>query len=127
MGCESHLRVPAAEDWLDRSAGQLLVIALPEEAFFRGYLQSALDGRWGARWRIFGAELGPGWLVSAVIFAVGHLLTIEQRGRLAVFFPALAFGWLRARTRGIGAGMVFHAACNLLSTVLAFGYGLQTS
>ncbi len=113
-------------DALDRVAGQLLVIALPEEAFFRGYLQSALDGRWGARWRILGADLGPGWIVSAAIFAVGHVLTIPAAGRLAVFFPALAFGWLRARTRGIGAGVAFHAACNLLSQMLAFGYRLQT-
>lgn len=116
--------VPAAE-WLDRIAGQLLVVALPEEAFFRGYLQSALDGRWGARWRLLGAELGPGWLISAAIFALGHFATIPQPGRLAVFFPALAFGWLRARTGGIGAGVAYHAACNLLSSGLALGFGLR--
>ncbi len=112
-------------DWLDRVAGQLLVVALPEEAFFRGYLQSALDARWGARWRILGANVGPGWLASAVIFAVGHVLTVPQPGRLAVFFPALLFGWLRARTGGIGAGVAFHAACNLTSTMLALGFGLR--
>ncbi len=112
-------------DMFDRAAGQVVVVALPEEAFFRGYLQSALDGRWGARWRIFDADLGPGWLVTAALFAVGHLLTVPHPGRLAVFFPALAFGWLRARTRGIGAGIAFHAACNLLSTMLAAGFGLS--
>lgn len=116
-------RLPA--DWLDRVSGQLLVVALPEEAFFRGYLQSALDARWPRRWKVLGAELGPGWLVSAVIFAVGHLLTVPQPGRLAVFFPALVFGWLRARTAGIGAGVAFHAACNLFSSALALGFGLR--
>ncbi len=112
-------------DWFDRVAGQVLVIALPEEAFFRGFLQSALDGRLRARYRLFDAELGPGLLVSAAIFAVGHVLTVPQPGRLAVFFPALVFGWLRARTGGIGAGLAFHAACNLLSTMLALGFGLR--
>jgi membrane protease YdiL (CAAX protease family) len=119
------LRVPG--DWLDRIAGQILVIALPEEAFFRGYLQSALEGRWGARWRILGADLGPGWLIASAIFAVGHVLTIPNPLRLAVFFPALLFGWLRARTHGIGAGVLFHAACNLLSSGLELGYGLRGS
>ena len=106
--------------------GQLLVIALPEEAFFRGFLQSALDGRWARRrWRILGAEVGPGWLLAAAIFAVGHLLTIPYPGRLGVFFPALLFGWMRARTGGIGAAVLFHVMCNLYSTLLVEGYGLH--
>jgi len=110
----------------DQVLGQLLVIALPEEAFFRGYLQSALDGR-GARYRkrVLGAEIGLGWLLSAAIFALGHLLTIPHPSRLGVFFPALVFGWLRARTGGIGAPVLFHLMCNLYSTMLAQGYGLQ--
>jgi membrane protease YdiL (CAAX protease family) len=109
-----------------RVMGQLLVIALPEEAFFRGYLQSALDGAWADKtWRILGAEIGPGLVVSAAIFAVGHVLTIPHPSRLAVFFPALLFGWLRARTGGIGAAVLFHAMCNLFSSYLAGGYGLS--
>jgi membrane protease YdiL (CAAX protease family) len=40
-----------------------------------------------------------------------------------VFFPALLFGWLRARTGGIGAPVVFHALCNLFADYLAKSYG----
>lgn len=109
----------------DEVAGQLVVIALPEEAFFRGFLQTSLDRAWPPRWRILGAELGPGWLVTAAIFAVGHLLTIRHPARLAVFFPALLFGWMRARTRGVGASVCFHAACNLFSAALMRGYGIS--
>ena len=116
-------RVPPS--LFDEVAGQLVVIALPEEAFFRGYLQTSLDRAWPPRWRILGADLGPGWLVTAAIFAVGHLLTIRHPARLAVFFPALLFGWLRARTRGIGASVCFHAACNLFSAALMRGYGIS--
>jgi membrane protease YdiL (CAAX protease family) len=113
-------------DFHNRVLGQLLVIALPEEAFFRGVLQSGLDGRWARRRRrILGAELGPGWLLAAAIFAAGHLLTIPHPSRLGVFFPALLFGWMRARTGGIGASVVFHVMCNLFSTLLAEGYGLH--
>lgn len=110
---------------LDDVAGQLLVVALPEEAFYRGYLQSALDRVWAPTWSIFGAKLGPGWLVSSAIFAVGHVLTSPHPSRLAVFFPSLVFGWLRARTGGIGAAALFHALCNLLSSTLARGYGFS--
>jgi membrane protease YdiL (CAAX protease family) len=117
-----HFRPPASI--ADDVAGQLLVIALPEEAFFRGYLQTELDRAWRPRLRVLGADVGPGLVVSAAIFAVGHLLTTPHPSRLAVFFPALVFGWLRARTGGVGAGVVFHAMCNLFSATLGRGYGL---
>ena len=104
--------------------GQLLVIALPEEAFYRGYLQTRLDDAWGARWRLLGARLGPGVLVASLLFAVGHMATEVHTNRLAVFFPSLLFGWLRARTGGIGSAVLFHALCNLFASYLASSYGL---
>lgn len=102
--------------------GQLVIIALPEEAFYRGYLQSRLDEALPGRIRLFGASIGPALIVSSVIFALGHFATIREPARLAVFFPSLAFGWLRSRTRGIGAGVAFHAACNVFSELLGKGY-----
>lgn len=109
----------------DAVLGQLVVVALPEEAFFRGYLQTALDRAWPRRLRVLGAELGPSLLVTSAVFALGHLATVPNPGRLAVFFPSLVFGWLRARTGGIGAGLVFHAMCNVLSDGLFRGAGAR--
>lgn len=106
-------------------SGQLLVIALPEEAFYRGYLQSSLDDVWKPRWRVLGAELGPSLFVTSALFALGHLCTEFNVTRLAVFFPSLVFGYLRARTRGVGAGIVFHALCNLFASYLGQGYGFS--
>lgn len=110
--------------------GQLLLVALPEEAFYRGYLMTtldeAIDARLGSRRRVrfLGADLGLGLLATSAIFAIGHFLTIPNPARLAVFFPALLFGWMRARTGGVGAGIVFHALCNIFSDTLGKGYAL---
>jgi membrane protease YdiL (CAAX protease family) len=104
--------------------GQLVVIALPEEAFYRGYLQTALDDVWRPRWRLLGAPLGWGIVATSAVFALGHLVTEPHPNRLAVFFPALVFGWLRCRTGGIGAAVAFHALCNLFSSYLERSYGL---
>ncbi|HXX69037.1 MAG TPA: MrtC family glutamic-type intramembrane protease [Polyangiaceae bacterium] len=109
---------------VDETLGQLLVIALPEEAFYRGYLQSRFDDAWPPRWRVLGARVGPGLLAAAAVFALGHVATVQLPTRLAVFFPALVFGWLRARTGGIGASVAFHAFCNLYSQLLGRGYGV---
>jgi membrane protease YdiL (CAAX protease family) len=124
-------------DALNEVFGQLVIIALPEEAFYRGYLQSRLDEAlpgfgWrtdpttGAkvpiRLRVLGASIGPSLLVTSVIFALGHFATIREPARLAVFFPSLLFGWLRYRTKGVSAGIAFHAMCNVFSEMLGKGF-----
>jgi len=102
--------------------GQLLVIALPEEAFYRGYLQTALERELGAKLNVFGARIGWGLVLTSAIFAIGHLFTELNPARLAVFFPSLVFGFLRVRSKGIGASVAFHAMCNLFSAYLAQSY-----
>lgn len=100
------------------AATQLLVVAIPEELFFRGYLQGRFDQRWGTSRRLLGASLGPGWLLSAALFALGHVLVDFNPERFAVFVPGLVFGWMRARTGSLAAGALFHALCNVYSDLL---------
>lgn len=110
---------------LSDALGQLLVIALPEEAFYRGYLQTSLERELNRSISILGARVGLGLVLTSAIFAVGHLLTELSPARLAVFFPSLVFGFLRARSGGIGASLLFHAMCNLFSAYLLRSYGLM--
>ena len=108
--------------WLWMIATQLILVAVPEEWFFRGYLQQRLDQAFGRPWRVLGADLGWGWLLASVMFAIGHLVLDPRPARLAVFFPSLLFGWLLSRTRSILAPAGFHALCNVLSQALAYVY-----
>lgn len=112
----------SAMDVLNEAFGQLVIIALPEEAFYRGYLQSRLDELFPQRVRILGASIGPSLVLTSLVFALGHFATIREPARLAVFFPSLLFGWLRARTGGIGAGVAYHATCNVFSEMLGKGF-----
>jgi membrane protease YdiL (CAAX protease family) len=105
-------------DFLQLALSQVVVVAVPEELFFRGYLMGRFEERWPSRRRLFGADVGWPLLLSSVLFALGHLLVDFDAARLAVFFPGLAFAWMRARTRSIAAGALFHALCNLLSELL---------
>jgi membrane protease YdiL (CAAX protease family) len=93
---------------------QLLVIALPEEFYFRGYVQSAMNAVFPRKWKFLGAAVGWGLPVTAAIFAVAHTIVTYQWWHFAIFFPALVFGYLRERTGSIIAPTFFHAACNLL-------------
>jgi len=107
----------------DFMLGQLLVVALPEEALFRGYFQTRLRDLFPRTVRVLGAELSPLALVcQALLFALLHFGVGLSPARLSVFFPALLFGYLRDRRGGIGAAVWFHAFSNLLSELLARGY-----
>ncbi|MFA4874554.1 MAG: JDVT-CTERM system glutamic-type intramembrane protease [bacterium] len=101
---------------------QLLLVALPEEFYFRGYVQSAMNTIFARRWRFLGASVGWGLPVTAAIFAVAHTVVTYQWWHFAIFFPALVFGFLRERTGGIVAPTLFHAASNLLMNWFARSY-----
>ena len=103
---------------------QLLVVALPEELFYRGWMQTTwarTDPSRGVR--VLGARLGAGFLATQALFALGHLVVL-QPWRLATFFPGLLFGWLRERTGDIATPVLFHALSNLfIATLEASFYG----
>jgi membrane protease YdiL (CAAX protease family) len=110
-------KLPA--DFAMSGAAQLIVVALPEELFFRGYVQGRLEEALPPGRSLWGARLGWAWLLQAGLFGLGHYLVTFEPQMLTRFFPGLAFGWMYARTRSILAGTLFHAACNLLMAVLA--------
>ncbi len=110
-----HPRLPARfGEWV---VDQLFVVALPEEFFYRGYLQTRLRDAWPRGRLIFGARLGRAFWLTAVLFALGHLAIFEF-WRLGVVFPALLFGWLREKTGTVVGAALLHACCNLLVLVL---------
>ncbi len=105
---------------------QLFFIALPEEYFYRGYLQTrlaqALPKKEGKFWRL----VTPANLLASFLFGIGHLL-IPVGGailaaRFSVFFPSLLFGLLRERTGTITASVVYHASCNMMVLIMAVHY-----
>jgi membrane protease YdiL (CAAX protease family) len=96
---------------------QYFVVALPEEFFYRGFIQTRLRDAWPQGRMFLGARLGPAFWLTAVLFALGHL-AIFQVWRLGVFFPALMFGWLRERTGSVMGAAFLHGTFNLAVLVL---------
>ena len=101
---------------------QILVVALPEELFFRGYLQDRLDRAFPPRRRFAGAPAGLALVLQAAIFALCHLAGGDWT-RLRVFFFGLLAGWLRLRSGSIAAPVLYHAAANLSVAVLEASLG----
>lgn len=121
---DNPITVDRSLRWLfDLIMLQLLLVALPEELFYRGYLQTRLDGLVGRDRTVLGVEVNVASVVlTSALFALGHIITIWHPARLAVFFPSLLFGWMRRATNGILAPILFHAACNMLVDILSLHY-----
>jgi membrane protease YdiL (CAAX protease family) len=97
---------------------QWLVVGLPEELFFRGFLLSKLEQRFPPRRRFLGGGIGLALVLSALAFALIHLPKEGDPRALATFFPGLVFGWMRSATGSILASTVAHGGFNILARVL---------
>ena len=90
---------------------QLIGVALPEEFFFRGFLQDSLGKNLKA---IFYASL---------LFSAAHLpkaLFLGDWIALLSFFPSLIMGWLYMKTNNILPGTLFHLLANLAYNSAAY-------
>lgn len=99
-------------------AVQLVVVALPEELFFRGFLLGLLERRFPPRRRWLGGGVGLALVLSALAFALIHLPKDGDPRALATFFPGLLFGWMRSATGSILASTLTHAGSNILIRLL---------
>jgi membrane protease YdiL (CAAX protease family) len=115
-----HLQLP--DRFALQALSALVVTAIPEEIFFRGYLMERLERVWPPRRRLAGAKVGLALIVSSALFAVAHFAVIPNPLRLAVFFPSLLFGWMWSRTKSIAVGALYHALCNILMLVVQASY-----
>ncbi len=110
-------------------ATQFVLVAFPEEYFYRGYVQTKLEKgfeeRAARRGRTMRVVLGvtPAIVTTSLMFGIGHLLVpvggALLANRMAVFFPSLVFGWLRRHTGSILAPTIYHAFSNMLVLVSA--------
>ena len=114
------LRAP--EDPLLLVLYHLFYVAIPEEFFYRGYFQTRLNEVFPRRWRVFGAQVGPGLVIASLFFAFGHSLVTLRWWHFATFFPGLVFGWMRERSGSPLAGALFHAFANVSVTTLNVMY-----
>ncbi len=88
---------------------ELALVAIPEEVFYRGFLQTRLLRMW------------PFWkaaLVANLFFALAHFVGDYNIARLLPFFPGLVFSYLAYRSGSVMGASIFHALCNCFSQVL---------
>jgi len=89
------------------SAHQLMLVALPEEVFFRGYLYDAFE------------EAGrEPVLPVALLFAIGHMAIAPSPFRVLTFLPGLLLGWGRKRSGNVYVPAAVHFLYNLFPSLI---------
>lgn len=81
-------------------------MAVAEETFFRGWLQTVLSSRFAAPWAI---------LITAVLFGLAHLASPYAPFALLAFFPGLVMGLLRHRHGSVLPAILYHWFGNIWS------------
>jgi membrane protease YdiL (CAAX protease family) len=96
---------------------QFAYVAVPEELFFRGYLQSNVTYLLS---KVSGKKLEflnySGIIICAMVFAAFHVVLQGKIISVLTFFPGLIMGWLFYRTKSLFAPILFHGLANI-------GYG----
>ncbi len=123
FGFSPALRAPA--DWALLLPYHLFYVAIPEEFFYRGYFQRRLSEALPHRWTLLGARIGWSLPLTCLFFAFGHSVVTFRWWHFAIFFPSLAFGWLREKTDNTLSGAFFHAWCNITVAWLDAIYGVR--
>ncbi|MBN2137566.1 MAG: CPBP family intramembrane metalloprotease [Sedimentisphaerales bacterium] len=101
---------------------QFFYVAVAEEIFFRGYLQTNLM-------RIADAISGPrdwpalqkwiGIILAAACFAAAHVIVRGQAVAALTFLPGIVLGWLFIRTKSLLAPIIFHGLANTCYCIIA--------
>jgi membrane protease YdiL (CAAX protease family) len=101
-------------------ATNLFAVALTEEMYFRGFVQTRLADALGvppdARRSL--RAMAPAIAAASALFAFTHVTVAVTVPRAAVFFPGLLFGALRTWRGGVGAAVFLHAISNLFESWL---------
>lgn len=90
----------------------LFGVAIPEEIFFRGFIQGRMNLFFGKNFVLLGTRFGWGLLISSILFMLIHLPQDITIIRFLTFFPGLIFGFVRERYGSIFPAVIFHAMSN---------------
>ena len=94
----------------------VLVASIPEEVFFRGYLQHHVFKKQTARLLPLISQRN---LIVSALFALTHAIAFMNPLRLNVFFPSLLFGFIVERSKGsLFYAILMHAVANFVAMLL---------
>lgn len=105
---------------------QATMPGLAEELVYRGMLLALFDRIFTARFKLLGAEMGYGAIVTSLIFGALHGVTLGPHWALHLSITRIAFtgsvgfclAWMRARSQSLVLPVVMHNVTNLIANLV---------
>lgn len=91
-------------------------VAIPEEIFFRGFIQERLGNNWKAI------------IITSLLFSLAHIPNLIFQGDYLspfTFFPSLIMGWLYMKRSNLLPSIIFHFFANLFFNSISFNFMLK--
>jgi uncharacterized protein len=104
-------------------------VGFGEEILYRGYVQSRLNAAFGRPWRLLGAEVGWGLVITSLLFGFLHVLNRDLTTGQTWFWwwglwtvcSGFFFGTVREKTGSIIAPAILHGLLQGLVAALMGG------
>jgi len=114
---------PQGQGWVSWLLYQFMYVAVAEEVFFRGYVQTNIlrltNASKSGQCRLWN------WIsiaLSAACFSVAHIIVQGNVLLVLTFLPGLILGWLFIRTRSLLAPILFHGLANVCYCLMAAAF-----
>ena len=104
----------------------MIMPGIAEYLSYRVVIHPRLNDVFGRPWKLLGAQVGWGWILTSVIFWAPHAFRVDPQLRLSFHWQTLTmqliagavFGWLRERTGSVFPAMVAHNLTNVVWTLM---------
>lgn len=91
---------------------------LTEELIWRAAMLAVLDRAYGTPWRLGGAPVGWGLVITSVAFGAGHMILLSATGEFSLSIGGglfagvmgVALAWIWAYTRSVWPAFLLHCA-----------------
>lgn len=106
---------------------QLTMPGIDEEIIYRGILLVLLNRAFGTSWKVLGANVGWGWLISSALFGLIHGIGFAgspfhfQFSLAPIVFAGitgLVIGWLRERTGSLYPAIFLHSTVDSAGLII---------
>lgn len=110
----------------------LLMPGTDEEIIYRGVMLSLFNRAFGTPWKVLGANVGWGWIISSALFGIMHGVGFQSSQFVFNLTPivftgigGLILGWLRERTGSLYPAIAVHGLGDSMGHIInALAYGL---
>lgn len=107
---------------------QATLPGLSEELLYRGVLLMLANKVFGKQWKILGAKIGWGFILTTLLFSFTHMVSVKSNMEIIInwtnffgpFSGGLVYAYVKERSGNLWASVIFHNLTNTASVLVGY-------